>query len=39
LLACKEITDSLEAIYRVAVEIEGTEKPGCVAEWIVRYYL
>jgi acyl dehydratase len=39
LLACKEITDSLEAIYSVAVEIEGTEKPGCVAEWIVRYYL
>ena len=39
LLACMEITDSLEAIYSVAVEIEGTEKPGCVAEWIVRYYL
>jgi acyl dehydratase len=39
LLACKEITDSLEAIYSVAVEMEGTEKPGCVAEWIVRYYL
>ena len=39
LLACKETTDSLEAIYSVAVEMEGTEKPGCVAEWIVRYYL
>src|SRR5580693_9235812 len=39
LLACKEITDSLEASDSVAVEIEGTEKPGCVAEWIVRYYL
>jgi acyl dehydratase len=39
LLACKENADSLEAIYSVAVEIEGVEKPGCVAEWIVRYYV
>ena len=39
LLALKENTDSVEAIYNVAVEIEGAEKPGCVAEWIVRYYL
>jgi acyl dehydratase len=38
LLACKEMADSVEAIYSVAVEIEGAEKPGCVAEWIVRYY-
>jgi len=39
LLAFKEVSDSLEAMYRVAVEIEGAEKPGCVAEWIVRYYV
>jgi acyl dehydratase len=39
LLAFKEVSDSLEAIYSVAVEIEGAEKPGCVAEWIVRYYM
>ena len=39
LLAFKEIADSVEAIYSVAVEIEGAEKPGCVAEWIVRYYV
>lgn len=39
LLAFKEIGDSVEAIYSVAVEIEGAEKPGCVAEWIVRYYV
>ena len=38
-LACKEIADSVEAIYSVAVEIEGAEKPGCVAEWVVRYYV
>jgi acyl dehydratase len=39
LLACKEMADSVEAIYSVAVEIEGVEKPGCVAEWVVRYYV
>jgi len=39
LLAFKEIADSIEAIYSVAVEIEGSEKPSCVAEWIVRYYM
>jgi acyl dehydratase len=39
LLALKEVSDSLEAVYSVAVEIEGAEKPGCVAEWIVRYYV
>jgi acyl dehydratase len=39
LLAFKEMADSVEAIYSVAVEIEGAEKPGCVAEWIVRYYV
>ncbi len=39
LLAFQEISDSVEAIYSVAVEMEGTEKPGCVAEWIVRYYV
>ena len=39
LLGCKEIADSVEAIYSVAVEIEGVEKPGCVAEWVVRYYV
>ncbi len=39
LLALKENADSVEAIYNLAVEIEGAEKPGCVAEWIVRYYV
>jgi acyl dehydratase len=39
LLAFKELADSVEAIYSITVEIEGAEKPGCVAEWIVRYYV
>jgi acyl dehydratase len=39
LLALKENANSVEAVFNVAVEIEGAEKPGCVAEWIVRYYV
>lgn len=38
LLAWKELPDSAEAIFTVTVEIEQSDKPGCVAEWIVRYY-
>jgi acyl dehydratase len=39
LSALKENADSVDAIFGVAVETEGAEKPGCVAEWIVRYYV
>ena len=38
LLSVKEVSDALEAVFAVTLEIEGTEKPCCVAEWIVRYY-
>ncbi|HXN18798.1 MAG TPA: MaoC family dehydratase [Candidatus Binatus sp.] len=38
LLALKELADSAEAIFAVTVEIDKSDKPGCVAEWIVRYY-
>jgi acyl dehydratase len=36
--ALKELADCVEAHYAVTIECEQTEKPGCVAEWIVRYY-
>src|SRR5580658_1522415 len=39
LLALKENADSLDVTLSIAVEIEGVAKPGCVAEWIVRYYV
>ena len=39
LLALKELPDSLEATYAVTIESEKAEKPACVAEWMVRYYL
>jgi acyl dehydratase len=31
----KEATD---ARFSFTIECEGAPKPGCVAEWIVRYY-
>jgi len=37
-LAVKELADSVEATYSITVESENSEKPSCVAEWIVRYY-
>jgi len=38
LLSLKEISGAVEAAYSITVEAQGTEKPCCVAEWIVRYY-
>jgi acyl dehydratase len=38
LLALQELSDSVEATYAVTMESEESEKPSCVAEWIVRYY-
>ena len=29
----------MDAIFNVTIETEGGDKPSCVAEWIVRYYL
>src|ERR1700746_2559123 len=39
LLALKELSDSVEATFSATIEREQSEKPACVAEWIVRYYL
>ncbi len=39
LAAAKDVEpNGLEAQYNTTVEIEGSEKPACVAEWLVRYY-
>jgi acyl dehydratase len=38
LQSCKELSDSVEAVFDVTIEAEGGAKPCCVAEWIVRYY-
>jgi acyl dehydratase len=34
----KDLGDSYEATFACSVECEGSEKPACVAEWIVRYF-
>lgn len=38
LLSWKDLGEAFEAIYTCTIETEGSEKPVCVAEWIVRYY-
>jgi acyl dehydratase len=38
LQSCRELPDSVVAIFDITIETEGAEKPSCVAEWILRYY-
>jgi acyl dehydratase len=38
LLAWKEFADAVEVSYGVTIENEASDKPCCVAEWMVRYY-
>ncbi len=33
-----EIKDGVQATWNVTVERDGSEKPSCAAEWLVRYY-
>ena len=30
--------DGVEVVFNATVELEGNEKPCCVAEWVARYY-
>jgi acyl dehydratase len=30
--------DGVEAVFSATIEVEGGDKPCCVAEWVVRYY-
>ncbi len=38
LQSVKDVPKALEAVFSVAVEGQDTDKPCCVAEWVVRYY-
>jgi len=38
LQSCRELPESVEAVFDVTIEADGAEKPCCVAEWILRYY-
>ena len=39
LAALEEIKGGAQATWEVSVEREGGDKPCCVAEWLVRYYV
>jgi acyl dehydratase len=38
LLGFKDLPEAHEAVFACSVECEGSDKPCCVAEWILRYY-
>jgi acyl dehydratase len=38
LLSMKELPNAVEATFAISVEGQDSDKPHCVAEWIVRYY-
>ena len=38
LLRLEEVSDALQAVFSVTMEVENSDKPCCVAEWVVRYY-
>jgi|SRR5271156_1016018 len=38
LQSLKDVPDALEAVFEAKVEVQGSDKPCCVAEWVVRYY-
>ncbi len=38
LQSLKDVGDAREAVFAVAVEVQGQPKPACVAEWIIRLY-
>jgi acyl dehydratase len=39
LLEVTEVQGGVQVINKVTVEIEGSERPACVAEWVTRAYL
>ena len=39
LVALEEIKGGVQATWGVKVERDGIDKPCCVAEWLVRYYI
>jgi acyl dehydratase len=37
--AVESVAGGVQVTWNITVEREGQEKPACVAEWIVRYYV
>ena len=38
LAAFKDLGDAIELALSVTIECEGSDKPACIAEWVVRHY-
>jgi acyl dehydratase len=38
LATLEQIKGGVQATWNVTVERDGSDKPCCVAEWLVRYY-
>ena len=38
LRSLKEVLGALQAVFDATVEAQDSDKPYCVAEWIIRYY-
>jgi acyl dehydratase len=38
LQSIRDVPDATEATYSITIELQGSEKPSCVAELVVRYY-
>ena len=36
--SAQQVPGGLEAVFEVSIESEGSAKPCCVAEWVLRYY-
>jgi len=39
LATLEEFKGGVQATWNVTVELEGSDKPCCIAEWLVRYYV
>ena len=39
LSAVEQISGGVQATWKVTVERDGSDKPCCIAEWLVRYYV
>lgn len=39
LRSLRDVPEALEAVFDARVEVQGSDKPCCVAEWVVRYYI
>lgn len=38
LQSLKQLPDSVEAVFLLSAEVRDSDKPCCVAEWVVRYF-